>query len=207
MIKRIIFDFDNTLMPWKEEYKGAIKKAILKHQIDADYRIVNKLVDDYENTVDHQDKYLLLDYINAHINNPLTIEVIDDFFLYIGEMSDVYEETNELLEYLSSKYELVVLTRWFLEPQIKRLEHADMLKYMKDVYGGDLVMKPAKEAFLKACGNYDPSECVMIGDDYNIDIEPASKCGLNVIYYNYKNKDNPGGFDSIKELKELKKIF
>ena len=27
MIKRIIFDLDNTLIPWKPEYTAAIKKA------------------------------------------------------------------------------------------------------------------------------------------------------------------------------------
>lgn len=207
MIKRIIFDFDNTLMPWKEEYNGAIKKAIEKHQIDVDYRIVDKLIDDYEDTVEHQDKYILLDYINDHVENPLTIEVLNDFFIYIGEMSEEIPEVNEVLDYLGKKYELVILTRWFQEPQIRRIEHANMLQYMKAVYGGDLVMKPSIDAFKMACGEYKPEECIMIGDTYDIDIIPASKCGLNVIYYNYKNNDNPNGYPSIKDLKELTKIL
>ena len=32
-IKRIIFDLDNTLVLWKDEYTSALKKAIKDHYV------------------------------------------------------------------------------------------------------------------------------------------------------------------------------
>ena len=110
-------------------------------------------------------------------------------------------------DYLSKKYELVVLTNWFTKPQSERLKNADILNYFKEVIGGELFMKPSRTAFLNACGEYLPSECIMIGDDYNKDIIGASNTGLNVIYFNYKNKDNVNNFQEINKLSELERIL
>ena len=61
------------------------------------------------------------------------------------------------LEYLSKKYELVILSNWFSYSQIERLKKIGMDKYFKEMYFTDEVKnKPNKEAFIKACGPYKP---------------------------------------------------
>ena len=122
-------------------------------------------------------------------------------------MSDISNSTTEVLEYLSKKYELVVLTNWFTIPQENRLKHVSINKYFKKIYGGELYIKPNSKAFLNACDLYKPNECLMIGDDYNKDIIGASKAHLQVIYFNYKNKENKNNYKEIKDLKELERIL
>ena len=42
-------------------------------------------------------------------------------------------------------------------------------------------------SYINACGNNKPNDYVMIGDDLVLDIENATKAGLNTIWVNSKN--------------------
>ncbi|MBR3660307.1 MAG: HAD family hydrolase [Bacilli bacterium] len=207
MIKRIIFDLDNTLIMWKDEYLEAIKTAIKEYKIVDDYKYLSALIDEYDNEFRYYDKKLMVDFINKHIKSKITIEFLDRFLNLFGSMSDKSIEVIDILEYLSKKYELVVLTNWFKEPQCNRLKKAKIYKYFKEVIGGEEYMKPDKKAFKKACGSNKISECLMIGDDYNKDIKGALEVGLSVIYFNYKKNDNPLQVKEIKEFKKLKEVL
>lgn len=66
------------------------------------------------------------------------------------------------------------------------LKHMGIGHFFDECYGEELI-KPNVEAYLQACGNNKPSECVMIGDDIYLDIETAQKIGLNTIFVNSKN--------------------
>ena len=77
-----------------------------------------------------------------------------------------------------------------------------MLKYFKAMYASsEYKSKPNKEIFLAAMGDNKPSECIMIGDSIEKDIEPAIKLGMQGILVgedkNYKCIKN------ILELKEM----
>ena len=207
MIKRIIFDLDNTLIMWKDDYLKAIKETVKEFNIKEDYNYISSLIDEYDNKFNHYDKELMVNYINQNIKNKIDINFLNTFLSKFGKMSDISKSTIEVLEYLSKKYDLVVLTNWFKIPQEERLKHAQILKYFKDVIGGELYMKPNLKAFISACGDYSKEECLMIGDDYNKDIKGANLAGLNVIYFNYKNKENKDNFKEIKSLIELKEIL
>lgn len=207
MIKKIIFDLDNTLIMWKDEYLAAIKRALEENNIDADYVYTSNLFDSYELSHDHYNKELLLKYVNEHLEHKMTSKALDDFLNYIGYMSEENQDVIDTLDYLSKKYELVVLTRWFRDPQAKRLEHASILKYFKEVIGGEEVMKPHKKAFELAIGDYDASECIMVGDTYDIDLTPADNVGIKPIFMNPKNLDNPKNYQEIKSIKELMNLL
>ena len=45
-----------------------------------------------------------------------------------------------------------------------------------------------KASFINACGNNKPSECVMIGDNLEVDIIGAINAGLDAIHYDEKEK-------------------
>ena len=45
MIKKIIFDLDNTLILWKDEYVNALKETLKKYNINEDPNYVNNLID------------------------------------------------------------------------------------------------------------------------------------------------------------------
>lgn len=207
MIKKLIFDLDNTLIMWKDEYVNAIGKSIKKYNIKSEANYMSNLIDEYESYYDKYDKKNLMEYINNNIEDRVDINFIEDFMYNIGFCADVDEEVIDTLEYLSKKYELVVLTNWFTEAQTNRLKHAKIDKYFKEIYGGEEVIKPKKEAFIKSCGKNKPTECIMIGDDYIKDIKGAANCGIKPIYLNRKHKENKEKFIEITNIIELKKIL
>ena len=117
------------------------------------------------------------------------------------------KEIYETLEYLSKKYELVVLTNWFEKQQAKRLETVGILKYFSKVYAPEtFLIKPNKEAFMKACQNK-PEEAVMVGDSLKADIEGAINAGLKAIYINKNAEKGSKDYITINEFSELKNIL
>jgi len=207
MIKRIIFDLDNTLIMWKDDYLDAIKKITKEYDIKDNYKYISSIIDEYDNEFRYYDKELLVNFINSKIESKIDINYLNSFLEAFGYMSDIDNNVIEVLEYLSKKYELIVLTNWFREPQLNRLKHAKIDKYFKEVIGGEECIKPNKKAFIKACSKYKPNECLMIGDDLKKDIEGAEKAGLQVIYFNYKHKENNNNYKEIDNLKDLERIL
>lgn len=207
MIKKLIFDLDNTLIIWKDEYVNAVKETLKKYNINEDPNYVNNLIDNYENYYDKYDKQNLLDYINKNIKEKLSMDFMNDFLEAIGYMSEPDDEVIDTLEYLSKKYELVALTNWFTIPQTNRLKTAKIDKYFKKVFGGEDYIKPNKQAFLTAAGNTKLEECIMIGDSYTIDVMGAYNAGIKPIFLNREHKENKNNFKEITKLSDLKNIL
>ena len=63
-----------------------------------------------------------------------------------------------------------------------------------------------KKHFLMPFGLHKPSECVMIGDHIELDINSAKKCGINTIWVNSKNAENNNiqtiSVDTINEISQ-----
>lgn len=51
---------------------------------------------------------------------------------------------------------------------------------------GKRFVNQIKKFFLRPFGTNKPSECVMIGDNLELDIKGAQKCGINTIWINPK---------------------
>lgn len=187
MIKTIIFDLDNTLMDWKSEYISALNNTLNRLNLSFDKNKIlqiDELITDYENHHSIVDKKLLIDYINKRCNVKLPIEFSDILFEEQGNLYETFDkEKIDTLEYLSNKYNLIVLTNWVTSVQEKRLENAGILKYFSKVYGGDVQeLKPSLKAF-DVVDKKD--ECIMIGDSIKNDIEPALEVGMQAIVYLY----------------------
>ena len=126
MIKRIIFDLDNTLIEWKEEYWDSIEKALIRSNIKytkIDAEKIKEAVNNYEMEYNIYKKEYMLECMKTYSNLNLKIEFIDN---WIDELSKcapekLDEEIIDTLEYLYKKYELVVLTNWFKISQINRM--------------------------------------------------------------------------------------
>jgi putative hydrolase of the HAD superfamily len=211
MIKRIIFDVDNTLVEWKDKYVNYINRALDRLHYPYDENLVKTINDvtfNYDKVNNIYNKERMLAQINEKLNRPLPDNFMDILLEEGANDIDIDEEIIDAVKYLAGKYEIVALTNWFAEAQSKRLEAAGLLKYIKEVYGADsFLIKPNKEGFLKAMGSYQPSECVMIGDSIRCDIEPAHKLGIPTIYYDYKNKKDGNDYSTINKFKQLKDIL
>lgn len=208
MIKKLIFDLDNTLIIWKDEYSLELKYLLEEYKVDTDYKKVDKIIDDLEYKHDTISKEILLNDINNNLNLNLDISFIDELEKRQSKLSFVNNELIDVLDYLSKKYELVILSNYFTNIQKNRLKNAKIDKYFTKVLGGDKIkLKPRPEAFLKAVYPNEIFECLMIGDSLKMDIEGALNVGLKVIAVDYFNKlpksDKYILIDDIKKLKEI----
>lgn len=222
MLKRIIFDVDNTLLDTNNDCLKAYNKYFEMKNIDLDGDVLYGLLDIYE----EQNKILGIDKekvesiykynfsiedISSFIKNNLTIDFEKEDFIELQSIYSKYAslKTNkvvEVLEKLSHDYELVALTKWYREPQRKRLEKVDILKYFKEVYAFENAgIKPSKKSFISAMGEYDASECMMIGDSISSDIVIPKELGMDTIYINYYNKTTSE--ISVNEFEEIINII
>lgn len=218
MIKRIIFDLDNTLIMWKDEYEKAADEALVEinyPKTENLYHRINEIESDYEVGKKKFDRNEVIDYINQKLDINLPYNFLNIWLEKLeSRVPDVYSKKDyETLEYLSKKYELVILTNWFLESQIKRLENVGILKFFSYFYGAEKHAKPFKESFIEAAGPYKMNQVAMVGDNFNLDIKGALNTGIEkVIWRDVKNKKEEyknelDGICVIQELDELKKIF
>ena len=197
MIKRVILDIDDTLIPWKEEYYNEIKDALnilnIKYTED-DYKKIREAFDEYENQYFTYDRKQMIDFINEYAKKN-----------YPEKLEDNLVDT---LEYLYSKYEMVILTDWYGDQQLKRLEKCNIARYFKEIYSAEKAKrKPFKEAFMQAIGNNKPEECIMIGDNFERDIEGALNAGLQAIWFNPKQKKENCKCKEIIKMEELRNIL
>ena len=194
MIKRIIFDLDETLIPWKEEYSDGLQYVIDKYHLNCTKNEIESILSEQEKL--HEK--ISNTYIIEDIKRELNIDVEEDFIYdirksqyHLSEYDPVLEET---IKYLSNKYDLIVLTNWFADVQKNRLENAHILKYFSRVVGGEVCNKP--KSFEGINENYKYEECLMVGDSDRFDIEPSKKLGMKT----YK-------INQIEDLYKLKEML
>ena len=206
-MKAIIFDLDDTLIDWKNEFTVVLEKTLKElgfNYSSAKIQEINATIDDFENHYLKLTKEDLLNYVNTKclINLPLkTIELLIEYqkdCIYPLDIADT-------LEYLSQKYDLYVLTNWFTETQEGRLQNAGILKYFKKVIGADQnYYKPNKEAYDIILKDYQKEDCIFIGDDLDKDIIAPQNIGMQVIWKTNKESKK---YPTIKSINDLKNIL
>ena len=209
MIKRLIFDLDNTLIKWLPEYTSAIVKTLKEFNLDLDYKKIDEVTAMMEYKHTKLTTKLLLDEINNNCNSKLTIDFVNRLLENQKALAPLDDyETVSTLEYLSSKYDLVILTNWFTDCQAGRLETLGVKKFFTDFYGSDIVpMKPNPESYKLAAGNYKIEECIMIGDNIKTDIEGALNIGMKVILCDLNDKFDKVEYPIIKKTSDLKEML
>ena len=122
----------------------------------------------------------------------------------------LFDNVEQTLEYLQSKYELCIISNGDGEQQRSKIQRTGLDKYFKNIVISSEVgySKPQKEIFEIACKiiNLKPENCIMVGDKYKVDIEGSLNSGMNGIWIN-RNKEQSSYEYQIKDLKELTKFL
>ena len=105
MIKKLIFDLDNTLIIWKDEYSLELKYLLEEYKVDTDYKKVDKIIDDLEYKHDTISEEILLNDINSSLNLNLDISFIKKLEKRQSKLSFIDNDLIDVLDYLSKKYE------------------------------------------------------------------------------------------------------
>lgn len=204
MIKRIIFDIDNTLLDTYKDCIDTYKKYIEYNKLNINAKDIYDIFEEYEVSNGNYIKEDLSIFLSKKIKVD-KIDINNLLDLYSNHSTLINNNTINILEYLSKKYEIVALTNWYKDIQYKRLEKVGINNYFKEIYGIEDAKKPNPEAFKKAIGNNLYNECVMIGDSLKSDIEVPKELGMKTIYYNKNCKNN--NENEINNLNELLNIL
>ena len=112
----------------------------------------------------------------------------DDFLHRTAMQSNLVDGALEMLEYLRSKgYILSIISNGFVEVQYTKLRRSGLLPYFSNVFLSEEVgyQKPDVRFFqtvlerLKAR----PTECLVIGDNLQTDIQGAENANINAMLY------------------------
>ncbi|WP_027138473.1 YjjG family noncanonical pyrimidine nucleotidase [Gaetbulibacter saemankumensis] len=224
-ITDVFFDLDHTLWDFDRNSALAFQKIfrLSKIQVDIDlflehYKAINleywKL---YRNEkIDKEslrlgrlnDAFKALDY---HIEPTVVKQLSQDYIAYLTDNNYLYDNTIEILEYLSERYQLHILSNGFHEVQHKKLVKSNIHHYFKTVTNGESVgiKKPNPEIFHYALrqANTTVNKSVMIGDGYEADILGAKSIGMEVVYFDEFNQATDTEIRTIRHLIELKQFL
>lgn len=116
----------------------------------------------------------------------------DNFFAVIPTKSKLMPHAGEVLEYLSSKYNLYILSNGFQELQCHKMRSAGIDRFFKKIVLSDDIgiLKPRAEIFHFALYSTqsDLRDSLMIGDSWENDITGARGVGMHQLFYNLNGR-------------------
>lgn len=117
----------------------------------------------------------------------------------------------EVLEYLSSKYTLHIITNGFEEVQHIKMERSGLKPYFKCITTSEMAgcKKPDEQIFKHALAlaSASPYNSVMIGDDKEVDVMGALNIGMKAILFSPDKEETSPHYHHIQDLNELRHIL
>ena len=149
--------------------------------------------------------------IEFEANDDLVYKLSHDYLTHLATFNHLFENTFEILDYLSQNYNLHIITNGFDEVQYKKMSHSKIDHYFKTITNSEIagVKKPNPVIFNFALklANTNASKSVMIGDSYEADILGAKNIGMDVVFFDVNNKTVGNNIRQIDNLIQLKKYL
>ena len=220
-IKHVFFDLDHTLWDFDKNSRLTFRKIFNLNKLEVNlddfleiYEPINlkywKLYRE-EKVTKSALRYGRLkeafDGVRVAVNDSLINNLSEAYIDQLSTFNNLFDGTFEILDYLSSKYQLHIITNGFEEAQEKKLATSNIKHYFKTVTNSEMVgvKKPNPKIFNFALdiAKAKSSESIMIGDSLEADIEGAHKIGMDTIHFDYKDSDINHNFKRITALKML----
>ena len=211
MIKAIIFDLDNTLIDRQRAFEEMLIRKF--HLLFNDEKQIENMIEDImewdaNGTVERI--VVFKKWASKYNVTCITPEQLDkEWSNESGSIAFLYDDVKDTLIKLRKKYKLAILTNGNAASQRRKLNTIDiydLLDYtlVSSEYG---IKKPDKKIFEYTANqlNLDTSECVYVGDNYNIDVVGSRNSGMTPIYVSRNNEEH-NDVTTIKEIKELLNI-
>lgn len=194
--KKLQTDFENFLSKykeinqalWQKYYRKEIDKAFLRnHRFNEAFKQFD--YNNYNENLLVTEQYLIRSPKGTHLKNGCI----------------------ETLEYLKNRnYELHIITNGFKEVQNIKIDRSKLRPYFSHIIISEEynLTKPDEKIFRLAehLANSDKQNCIMIGDNFESDIEGATNAGWQAVHFS-EEKNNSFKGETIKSLLELKKLF
>ncbi|WP_347052976.1 YjjG family noncanonical pyrimidine nucleotidase [Flavobacterium olei] len=224
-ITDIFFDLDHTLwdfdrnseMAFDRIFKTKYKEIITQDFIQKYIPINQECWRLYQNDkITHQElRYNRLrhsfDALNYVISEENILEIANDYIEFLTDNNYLFDGAIEVLEYLKPKYKLHIITNGFAQVQEKKINNALLGGYFSTITNSELAgcKKPNSIIFDYALklANTSKETSVMIGDDFEADVNGALNAGLDAIFFNEKKLEVSKDYKQINHLLELKKYL
>ena len=136
----------------------------------------------------------------------------DEYLALLPTQHGLMPNAREMLDYLSSKYTLTLISNGFVDTQYQKMRSSNIEHYFKYIVLSEQAeaLKPDKKIFEYALqlNNAQPHETIMIGDSYLADICGARNAGIDQAYYpNAARSDEHFATYIIDDLLALKGIL
>lgn len=213
IIQAIFFDLDDTLTVRRKSIESyfiwlinnyCTNVANIEGELDALLRM-----DDNGNTK-KQDFYENLLYrwnIDSLSRDDFIVIWKEEFYKHVVARDNLYK----VLEYLSSKYKLAIITNGYEEVQRKKIRMLQIEKFFSYIFVSETegYSKPSSQIFINACEllGCDKRKTVFIGDHIENDIYGAYNAGLIPIWLNCGEENVNLNLTKISDLRELLTIF
>lgn len=154
---------------------------------------------------------LSFDALNYSMTDENIDQISNDYIEFLTDNNYLFDGAIEVLEYLKPKYKLHIITNGFAHVQEKKINNASLGGYFTTITNSELagVKKPNSIIFDYAVNLAQSSKenSIMIGDDFDADVNGALNAGMDAIFFNVKNIETPQNYKQINHLLELKKYL
>ncbi len=140
------------------------------------------------------------------------LQLADEFVTALGTNGDLYDGAREVLETLSQKASLAMVTNGLGEVQRVRIERLGLDAFFDAIVISAEVgaAKPGKEIFeitFDALGRPERGSAVMVGDNLSSDIQGGIAFGIATCWYNPQRRSAAGNADITHEIRELDELL
>ena len=224
--KNLFFDLDDTLWAFSANARDTYEEMYRKYDYD---RFLDSF-EHYYSLYQRRNLELWAEYADGKVTKE---ELNRQRYLYPLEavgagdsaLAEAYEKdalatiptksklmphAREVLEYLSAKYNLYILSNGFKELQFHKMRSSDIDKYFRKVVLSDDIgiLKPWPEIFHFALSatQSELNDSLMIGDSWENDIAGAAGVGMHQVFYNLSGRtDLP--FTPTYQITDLKELL
>lgn len=225
MYKVIFVDIDNTLLDFNKCAKESMEKAFKDFGLTFKEELFDIFIDTNNRLWKDLEKELITKEELRNTRWNLIFKkcgIIEDGIKFEIRFEELLAESHQpvdgamdLLQYLSSKYDVYLVTNGFTKAQTNRISLAGITPYVKEMFVSESIghSKPSKEFFdycLSKIDNIKKDEIIIIGDSLSADIKGGIAFGIDTCWYNHcaerKPEDIPINY-TVTKLREILDIL
>ena len=223
MIKAVLIDIDDTIFDFEKCSKNSFLKTLEKFNLkfkEEDFSYFNKVNDilwtnQKLGEINIKEVFIKRDYLmGKYFNLDIEKGLFNDLFVkFLYDEIEMVDGIEDLLLYLSDKYQIFTASNGIYKMQENRLKKSNLDKYFDEIFVSDKIgyEKPDKKFFQKIMDltKFSNDDLIMIGDSIKSDIIGAKYSKIKSIYFNKDGKkiSDKSFTYQVKNLSEIKKIL
>lgn len=220
--KTLLFDADNTLFDFDACEKAALQQTFQNYgypyneEIRQSYDRINQgLWKLYEQGKMNRNEviYSRFGRLFEELKIPDDgVQFEDDYQELLGMQHVFIEEAPEIIEHLSQKYDLYIVTNGVTKTQLRRLKDSGLDRFMKQIFVSEETgyQKPMKEYFdycFSRIDDLDIEKTLIIGDSLSSDIQGGINAGIATCWFNPIKQLKPVDIKVDYEIHQLKELY